>query len=314
MVSNKGIYFFLFEKLIYVIEERDLLVALSCSVCVVCACVCWVFRKVIRIFGWSLRWNVRGPQTLSFIVGMCLILWNPKLACLFLATWRELSTSLNHSQKWSEDQLRWRSLCATESWVTYPGHPRPEKHTGKECNLRTWDKPSSIKNTLPKGVTESYGYSQYFSESEPLLPKLDYGWGWWLLGARSGMKLPGGHVSLHSGRLCRGQGPPTLCVRRRQVCDEGGGHRCQPPTRHLEALHSSLWLLDPATAFHNNATGINFEREWPLCAPSSLRSGIRDLKPRRALNMATFLSVHINLRFTAWCVGIKEKIPFSSLA
>lgn len=191
MVSNKGIYFFLFEKLIYVIEEHDLLIALSCSVCVVCACVCWVFRKVIRIFGWSLRWNVSGPQTLSFIVGMCLILWNPKLACLFLATWRELSTSLNHSQKWSEDQLRWRSLCATESWVTYPGHPRPEKHTGKECNLRTWDKPSSIKNTLPKGVTESYGYSQYFSESETLLPKLDYGWGWWLLGACSGMKLPG---------------------------------------------------------------------------------------------------------------------------
>lgn len=58
--------------------------------------------------------------------------------------------------------------------VTYSGHPLPEKHTGKECNLRTWDKPSSIKNTLPKGVTESYGYSQYFSESETLLPKLEY--------------------------------------------------------------------------------------------------------------------------------------------
>lgn len=83
------------------------------------------------------------------------------------------------------------------------------------------------------------------------------------------MKLPGQHISRPSSRLCQGQRPPTLCVRRWQVCDERGRHRRQPPTWHLETLHSSLGLLDPATAFHNKAMGTNSEGECLLCAPSS---------------------------------------------
>lgn len=53
------------------------------------------------------------------------------------------------------------------------------------------------------------------------------------------------------------------------------------------------------------------QKENVCYVPQALRSGIRDLKPRCVLNMAASLFVHINLRFTAWCVGIKEILPFS---
>jgi hypothetical protein len=100
---------------------------------------------------------------------------------LLLETRRKLSPLSTTAKNWVEgSSVRGQCVQWNGAGVTYPGHPQPEKHTRRECNLRTWDKLCSIKNTQLKGLTKwchLMVYSQCCPEPELLQLQLEGGQG-----------------------------------------------------------------------------------------------------------------------------------------
>lgn len=87
--------------------------------------------------------------------------------CTFLSVLGEGPHFLDHSGEQGDP------LGGDRGWPT-PGHPRPEKHTGNECNLRTWNKPGALKHFV-SGTNWRIPSLGSFPESETTKPKLGAG-------------------------------------------------------------------------------------------------------------------------------------------
>ena len=90
--------------------------------------------------------------------------WNSAPSCL---SWVKGPTSR------TTVECRVPPLGGDRGWPT-PGHPRPEKHTGSECNLRTWNKPGALKHFV-SGTNWRIPSLGSFPESETTKPKLGSG-------------------------------------------------------------------------------------------------------------------------------------------
>lgn len=87
--------------------------------------------------------------------------------CTFLSVLGEGPHFSDHSGEQGDP------LGGDRGWPT-PGHPRPEKHTGSECNLRTWNKPGALKHFV-SGTNWRIPSLGSFPESETTKPKLGRG-------------------------------------------------------------------------------------------------------------------------------------------